>query len=62
MTFEEALTLFNNSKKDLRESLGVTRQVMYHWRKSNQLPELRKYQIKEILSERESLHTHSEGQ
>ena len=61
MTFQEALTLFNNNKKDLRESLGVTRQVMYHWKTMNKIPELRRYQIKEILSERESLHTHSEG-
>lgn len=61
MTYQEALNLFKDNKKDLRNSLGVTRQVMYHWKKSNKIPLLRQYQIKEILNERESLHTHSEG-
>lgn len=60
MTYEEAIELFKNNKKDLRSSLGVTRQVMYHWRRANQIPLLRQYQIKEILNERENLHAHSD--
>ena len=61
MTFEQALELFKNNKKDLRSSLGVTRQVVHHWKTNNKIPMMREYQIKEVLRERENIHTHSEG-
>ena len=50
MTLEEALSHFNNSRRELAEALGVSTQAVQYWADEEQIPELRAYQIKEIIS------------
>lgn len=52
MTFTEALEYFDGNKKELKNALGVSRQLIHHWSKINKVPELRKYQIREIVNAR----------
>lgn len=59
MTFKEALAYFNNDKKALRNALGVSRQLIHHWSKIDKVPELRRYQIKEYLNDRQNIHAPS---
>ena len=50
MTTKEAADAFGGIDK-LAEALGITRHAIYLWRGS--VPELRQYQIREILRQRE---------
>jgi DNA-binding transcriptional regulator YiaG len=52
MTLKEALSHFNNSRRELAEALGVSTQAVQYWADEEQIPELRAYQIKEIISNR----------
>jgi DNA-binding transcriptional regulator YiaG len=52
MTLDEALSYFNNSRRELAEALGVSTQAVQYWADEEQIPELRAYQIKEIIANR----------
>lgn len=54
MTFEEAVSYFDNCKYRLAKALNVSRQAVQHWytNKEKPIPELRAYQIKDILAKR----------
>ena len=42
-----AVKLFNNSTRELAEALGITVHAIYQW--GDDVPELRAYQIREII-------------
>ena len=50
MTLTEALSHFNNSRRELAEALGISTQAVQYWVEDDQIPELREYQIKEIIA------------
>lgn len=50
MTLTEALSHFNNSRRELAEALGISTQAVQYWAEEDQIPELREYQIKEIIA------------
>ncbi len=52
MRTEEALQLFDNSTRKLAEALGLSVQAIYAW--GDKVPPLRAYQIRDIVSERQS--------
>lgn len=54
MTFDEAVSHFDNCKYRLAKALGVSRQAVQHWytNKDKPIPALRAYQIRDILSAR----------
>lgn len=54
MNKEHAISLFG-SVTALAEALGIQRQAIYQW--SERVPELREYQIRELLVERERAET-----
>ena len=50
MTYQEAVSYFK-TKYQMAKALGLTRQAVQHWSKNldKPIPELRAYQIKDIL-------------
>ena len=52
MTLEEALLHFNNSRRELAEALGVSTQAVQYWSDDGEIPQLRVYQINEIIAKR----------
>lgn len=52
MTLSEALSYFNNSRRELAEALGISTQAVQYWVDEEQIPKLREYQIKEIIANR----------
>lgn len=50
MTKDEAIKLFDGSVRKLADALGITEQAISQW--GENVPELRVYQIRELLSER----------
>ena len=50
--FEEAVSLFDNSRRKMAEALGVSVQSVQYWSKTGTLPALRVYQIQDILGAR----------
>jgi DNA-binding transcriptional regulator YiaG len=55
MTYKEALSYFDNSRRKLAEALGVSTQAVQYWADEDQIPKLREYQIKEIIANKEKL-------
>ena len=53
MKTDDAIRQFNNSVRDLAQSLGITSAAIYQW--GDTVPALRVYQIREILAEREKV-------
>jgi len=51
MTYQEAVSHFK-TKYQMAKALGLTRQAVQHWSKNldKPIPELRAYQIKDILA------------
>ena len=47
-----AVKLFNNRTKELAEALGITVHAIYQW--GVDVPELRAYQIREIINSKKS--------
>jgi hypothetical protein len=58
MTTKEAAAEFGGIDK-LAEALGITRHAIYLWRGT--VPELRQYQIREILRKRGAVQTKEQG-
>lgn len=50
MKTSDVLTHFNLSVRELAAALGISVQAVYGW--GEQVPELRQYQIRELLAER----------
>jgi hypothetical protein len=50
MKTSEIIHEFNNSVRELAGALGITREAVYQW--GEDVPQLRAYQIKEILAKR----------
>jgi DNA-binding transcriptional regulator YiaG len=50
MTLEQALSHFNNSRRELAEALGVSTQAVQYWADDGEIPQLRVYQINEIIA------------
>lgn len=50
MTTEQAKEFFGGSVRKLAEALGITEQAVHQWGET--VPELRQYQIRDILRER----------
>ena len=53
MKTDDAIRRFNNSVRELAQSLGITSAAIYQW--GDTVPALRVYQIREILAEREKV-------
>ena len=55
MTYQEAVSHFK-TKYQMAKALGLTRQAVQHWSKNldKPIPELRAYQIKDILAKQEA--------
>ena len=51
MKTSDILPHFNNSIRELANALGITREAVYQW--GDVVPQLRVYQIRELLSARE---------
>jgi len=51
MTTDEAKNLLDLSVRELAEALGITEQAVHQW--DGEVPELRVYQIREILEGQE---------
>lgn len=50
MKTAEAIAKFNESTRELAEALGISTAAVYQW--GDSVPELRAYQIREILDRR----------
>lgn len=53
MKTNDAVRQFNNSVRDLAQSLGITSAAIYQW--GDTVPPLRVYQIRDILAAREQV-------
>lgn len=45
MKFEDAIKLFNNSAREMGETLGVSQPAVQYWKKTGQIPKVRQQQI-----------------
>jgi len=53
MTKKEALAHFGGSMRKLAEALGLSTQAVHRW-PQEKVPELRQYQIRDILAKRDA--------
>ena len=51
MKLETALTYFGNKRK-IADALGVSRSALNRWKRGKDIPELRAYQLEEIMARR----------
>jgi DNA-binding CsgD family transcriptional regulator len=51
MKLTEALKYFNNSRRKMAESFGISVQSVQYWSKLDKIPELRELQIKNMIRE-----------
>lgn len=52
MTYKKLVRLLGPSR-DIQQKLNVTRQRVYNWRKSNEVPPLIAYQVRDYLAEQD---------
>ena len=52
MITKDAVAMFGGSKRKLAESLGISVQAVSQW--GDHVPELRRYQIEELLANRKN--------
>lgn len=46
MKYEDAIKLFNNSAREMGETLGVSQPAVQYWKKTGKIPKVREQQIK----------------
>lgn len=51
MTFDEAVKLFNGSRRQLAEALGVSQPAVQYWSRTGVIPKVRQFQI-EVLTKK----------
>lgn len=45
MKYEDAIKLFNNSAREMGETLGVSQPAVQYWKKTGEIPKVRQQQI-----------------
>ena len=45
MKYEDAIKLFNNSAREMGETLGVSQPAVQYWKKTGKIPKVRQQQI-----------------
>jgi len=49
MNFNEAVALFDNNRRKMAETLGVSQPAVQYWSKTGTIPKLRQFQIEVLL-------------
>ncbi len=55
MTYEEAVQKFNGSARQMAEALGVSVPAVQYWKKTNEIPKVRQFQIQVLTNDNQDL-------